>query len=200
MNTDRCQLTTKHGVCTLEIYNCKLEDAGKYSCTATNRLGMEETSCVVSVQGNSNTSIIYIVHSLNNEEYDISGRKEGKIEPSVPPGFVPSYRPPRRIYEAAMLADESSGVQKVRSAMELRQDRRRVPSEDRSEPVLPAPTLAPARRAMDDTIVTQREVNEAPSFSSPLSDVIVDPGQTAEFRCEVSPPRYRSSALYIFIL
>ncbi len=59
VSEDRCQVTTSHGVCTLEIYNSKTEDAGKYSCSATNSLGDDETSCVVSIQSQSgNTTVL----------------------------------------------------------------------------------------------------------------------------------------------
>lgn len=51
VNQDRVQVNVKHGVCSLEIYNVRMEDAGKYSCVAENSLGSEETSCILSVQG-----------------------------------------------------------------------------------------------------------------------------------------------------
>ena len=51
VNQERCQVTNKHGVSTLELYNCREDDAGRYSCTADSPLGSDETSCVVSVQG-----------------------------------------------------------------------------------------------------------------------------------------------------
>lgn len=54
MNQDRVQVNVKHGVCSVEIYNVRMEDAGKYSCLAESPLGSEETSCVLSVQGNLN--------------------------------------------------------------------------------------------------------------------------------------------------
>lgn len=38
-----------------------------------------------------------------------------------PRGFVPSYKPPRRVYESAALSDDSP-VAKSQSAMELRQE------------------------------------------------------------------------------
>lgn len=53
VNTDRCQVTNKHGVSTLEIYNCRDADGGRYTCNASSKLGSDETSCVVSVQGRS---------------------------------------------------------------------------------------------------------------------------------------------------
>uniref|UniRef100_A0A0N5A493 non-specific serine/threonine protein kinase n=1 Tax=Parastrongyloides trichosuri TaxID=131310 RepID=A0A0N5A493_PARTI len=50
VNQDRVQLNYKAGVCSLEIFNAKKEDAGEYVCRATNDLGMDETDCLVSVQ------------------------------------------------------------------------------------------------------------------------------------------------------
>lgn len=39
------------GVVTLEIASCGMEDAGKYTCRATNSLGEDETSCQVIMEG-----------------------------------------------------------------------------------------------------------------------------------------------------
>lgn len=39
------------GVCTLEIPSCSVEDTGTYSCKAENPLGMDQTSCVLSIEG-----------------------------------------------------------------------------------------------------------------------------------------------------
>uniref|UniRef100_A0A0N5C6U2 non-specific serine/threonine protein kinase n=1 Tax=Strongyloides papillosus TaxID=174720 RepID=A0A0N5C6U2_STREA len=50
VNQDRVQLNYKSGVCSLEIFNAKKEDAGEYVCRATNEYGVDETDCLVSVQ------------------------------------------------------------------------------------------------------------------------------------------------------
>ena len=42
--------TAKDGVITLDIIACKLEDAGKYTCIASNHLGSTETTCSVIVE------------------------------------------------------------------------------------------------------------------------------------------------------
>ncbi len=39
------------GVCTLEIPSCLHDDCGSYTCKAENPLGMDQTSCVLSVEG-----------------------------------------------------------------------------------------------------------------------------------------------------
>ena len=51
MDSGRCQTTQSHGVCTLEIFNTKMDDAGRYSCVAVNALGEDETVAVLSIQG-----------------------------------------------------------------------------------------------------------------------------------------------------
>ena len=43
-------MTAKDGVVTLDITGCRLEDAGKYTCIASNHLGSTETSCSVIVE------------------------------------------------------------------------------------------------------------------------------------------------------
>ncbi|CAD5218789.1 unnamed protein product [Bursaphelenchus okinawaensis] len=50
LNFDRVQVTFKSGVCTLEIFNAKPEDAGAYECRAVNDHGEEVTVCELTVQ------------------------------------------------------------------------------------------------------------------------------------------------------
>uniref|UniRef100_A0A915DCR3 Twitchin n=1 Tax=Ditylenchus dipsaci TaxID=166011 RepID=A0A915DCR3_9BILA len=50
VSQDRVQILCKSGVCTLEIFNMRPEDAGTYMCKAVNELGEDSTECVVSVQ------------------------------------------------------------------------------------------------------------------------------------------------------
>lgn len=49
------------GVVTLEIAACKPEDAGRYTCVATNPLGEAETTCQVIVEGNKLLSPNYFL-------------------------------------------------------------------------------------------------------------------------------------------
>ncbi|CAJ0936412.1 unnamed protein product, partial [Mesorhabditis belari] len=51
VDADRVQLTYRSGVASLEIFNARMEDAGAYSCVATNELGEDQTECLVTVQG-----------------------------------------------------------------------------------------------------------------------------------------------------
>ena len=44
-------MTFASGRCSLEVSNAKLEDGGKYSCVATNKLGEAECSCKVEISG-----------------------------------------------------------------------------------------------------------------------------------------------------
>jgi len=39
------------GVCSLEITSCTLDDAAKYTCSASNALGEADTSCRIIVHG-----------------------------------------------------------------------------------------------------------------------------------------------------
>uniref|UniRef100_A0A1I7S352 non-specific serine/threonine protein kinase n=1 Tax=Bursaphelenchus xylophilus TaxID=6326 RepID=A0A1I7S352_BURXY len=50
LDYDRVQVTFKSGVCSLEIFNAKMEDAGVYVCRAVNDLGDETTVCELTVQ------------------------------------------------------------------------------------------------------------------------------------------------------
>ena len=49
----------------LEISSCELADAGRYTCSAENRLGREETMCKVTVNGASITRVFKFVTSIN---------------------------------------------------------------------------------------------------------------------------------------
>ncbi|XGW29138.1 hypothetical protein V3C99_008720 [Haemonchus contortus] len=50
VDQDRVQTTFRSGVCTLEIFNTRLDDAGTYTCKATSPLGEAVSECVVTVQ------------------------------------------------------------------------------------------------------------------------------------------------------
>ncbi|KAK5968521.1 Twitchin [Trichostrongylus colubriformis] len=50
VDQDRVQTTFRSGVCTLEIFNTRLDDAGTYTCKATSPLGEDVSECVVTVQ------------------------------------------------------------------------------------------------------------------------------------------------------
>ncbi|KAI6224771.1 Immunoglobulin I-set domain protein [Aphelenchoides besseyi] len=47
---ERCQILYKSGVCTLELFNARLEDAGDYVCKAKNSLGESQSVCRLTVQ------------------------------------------------------------------------------------------------------------------------------------------------------
>ncbi|CDW52538.1 protein unc g; protein unc f; protein unc d; prot ein unc b; protein unc a [Trichuris trichiura] len=51
VDKDRVSLSYRHGVCSMEIYGVKMEDAGRYTCEAENSVGKASTSCVINVQG-----------------------------------------------------------------------------------------------------------------------------------------------------
>ncbi|KAI6239675.1 Immunoglobulin I-set domain protein [Aphelenchoides fujianensis] len=44
VDEERCQILCKSGVCSLELFNARLEDAGDYVCRATNELGTREST------------------------------------------------------------------------------------------------------------------------------------------------------------
>lgn len=48
---DGCDLVYSLGICSLEVSSCGPADAGLYVCTAENSLGIQETSCKVTVNG-----------------------------------------------------------------------------------------------------------------------------------------------------
>lgn len=50
VNKYECSLGYADGVATLEIASCSGDDAGKYTCRASNKLGDDETSCFVIVE------------------------------------------------------------------------------------------------------------------------------------------------------
>uniref|UniRef100_A0AC34RIM6 Twitchin n=1 Tax=Panagrolaimus sp. JU765 TaxID=591449 RepID=A0AC34RIM6_9BILA len=50
VNQERVQLNYKSGVCSLEIFNTRIDDAGAYMCKASNDYGEDTTECSVTVQ------------------------------------------------------------------------------------------------------------------------------------------------------
>ncbi|KAK0400071.1 hypothetical protein QR680_003339 [Steinernema hermaphroditum] len=51
VDESRVQVTYRSGVCTLEIFNSRMEDAGTYTCRASNDVGEHSTECQLTVQG-----------------------------------------------------------------------------------------------------------------------------------------------------
>ena len=47
----RYEVVTSVGICSLEISSCDVGDAGRYTCVAVNKLGRDETSCKITVNG-----------------------------------------------------------------------------------------------------------------------------------------------------
>ncbi|VDD97367.1 unnamed protein product, partial [Enterobius vermicularis] len=60
VDKDNAQITYRSGVCTLEIFNCKMTDAGTYRCEAVNSLGSDSTDCILTVQGRGGEPIPFI--------------------------------------------------------------------------------------------------------------------------------------------
>ncbi|CAA98064.2 Twitchin [Caenorhabditis elegans] len=50
VDEDRVQVSFRSGVCSLEIFNARVDDAGTYTVTATNDLGVDVSECVLTVQ------------------------------------------------------------------------------------------------------------------------------------------------------
>ncbi|VDM69940.1 unnamed protein product, partial [Strongylus vulgaris] len=93
VNQDRVQTTFRSGVCSLEIFNTRLDDAGTYSCTASSPLGEATTECVVTVQ-----------------------TKAGEPMPRVSSYRTSSYR--RSVYDSLSAND----VERSRSYADIRSD------------------------------------------------------------------------------
>ncbi|VDN31504.1 unnamed protein product, partial [Gongylonema pulchrum] len=79
INMDRAHLTYRSGVCTLELFNSRIDDAGNYRCEATNDLGKDYTECIVTVQGRGGEAIPVVPHRTRRV-YD--SLKMGDIERS----------------------------------------------------------------------------------------------------------------------
>ncbi|KAI1726538.1 protein kinase domain-containing protein [Ditylenchus destructor] len=56
VDESRAQILFRSGACSMEIFNMRPEDAGTYTCKATNELGEDRTECLVSVQTRSGQS------------------------------------------------------------------------------------------------------------------------------------------------
>ncbi|CAK5074871.1 unnamed protein product [Meloidogyne enterolobii] len=56
VDDQRAQALFKSGVASLEVFNIKMEDAGIYTCIATNEFGSDETSASITVQTRHSTS------------------------------------------------------------------------------------------------------------------------------------------------
>jgi titin len=141
VNQDRVQLLFKSGVCTLEIFNTRADDAGSYTCRASNELGEAVSDCLLTVQ------------------------KRGEPTPSA---AMLSSRP-RRIYDS------------LRSDFDLERSRSTAEVRPRA-----SEKYAAMFATKDDSEVSENKTEKAlPTFSSTLSDVHVDSGESAEFSCTV---------------
>ncbi|WKY05591.1 hypothetical protein Q1695_006081 [Nippostrongylus brasiliensis] len=70
VDQDRVQTTLRSGVCTLEIFNTRVDDAGTYSCVATSPLGEDSTECVVTVQTKGGEPIPRVSSYRSRRVYD----------------------------------------------------------------------------------------------------------------------------------
>uniref|UniRef100_A0A915Q578 non-specific serine/threonine protein kinase n=1 Tax=Setaria digitata TaxID=48799 RepID=A0A915Q578_9BILA len=57
IDVDRTHLTYRSGVCTMELFSSRVDDAGTYRCEATNSLGTDYTECTITVQGRSGETV-----------------------------------------------------------------------------------------------------------------------------------------------
>uniref|UniRef100_A0A1I7XS04 non-specific serine/threonine protein kinase n=1 Tax=Heterorhabditis bacteriophora TaxID=37862 RepID=A0A1I7XS04_HETBA len=80
VDQDRVQLTFRSGVCSLEIFNAKLDDAGTYSCSATSPLGEDYTECIITVQTKGGEPIPHISSMRTRRIYD--SLRMGEVERS----------------------------------------------------------------------------------------------------------------------
>lgn len=70
VDESRAQLTYRSGVCTLEIFNTRMDDAGTYRCEAVNEFGSDYTECIVNVQGRGEESRRIIPTRTSRRVYD----------------------------------------------------------------------------------------------------------------------------------
>ncbi|KRY50894.1 Twitchin [Trichinella britovi] len=155
VDSHRVSITNKHGVCSLEIYGVTEEDAGKYTCTATNSNGQDTTSCYLNVQGRTARND----HNNNN-----------KTSKSL---FNSSrYYPPSRYGYSENRLNANVDILKSRSeAHILKSDLSNRVQDDIAD-----------RMAVDDSVLA---LNETPRFTSLLHNVYVQADETAIFQCSV---------------
>ena len=70
MNQDRVQVGFKSGVCSLELFNTRADDAGVYTCRASNELGDAQSECTLTVQKKGGEPLPLITTSRNRRIYD----------------------------------------------------------------------------------------------------------------------------------
>nr|AZI15635.1 UNC-22 [Auanema rhodensis] len=82
VDQDRVQLMFRSGVCSLEIFNARLDDAGTYSCRATNELGEDYTECVITVQTKGGEPIPRVSTSTRNRRSVYDSLRTSDVERS----------------------------------------------------------------------------------------------------------------------
>lgn len=70
VDEDRVQVSFRSGVCSLEIFNARVDDAGTYTVTATNELGTDVSECVLTVQTKGGEPIPRISSFRPRRAYD----------------------------------------------------------------------------------------------------------------------------------
>jgi hypothetical protein len=137
IDTSRCQTTFSHGVCTLEIYNTRMDDAGRYSCTAINALGEDETVAMLSIQ-------------------DRRGRAIEPVLPQGPYTHIGGAKPTsaRRVYDTLNVAG-GAGVAKSASSSDTRTGRHQSVASTSRDGRLAVPERA---RGTDSTFVVTRNI------------------------------------------
>jgi len=64
--SERLRLSNNQdGICSLELFLCAKDDAGCYTCVATNSLGSDETFAELSVEGESDRHTVLCVVEMN---------------------------------------------------------------------------------------------------------------------------------------
>ena len=199
MNQDKVQLNFKSGVCSLEIFNTKIEDAGTYMCKATNEYGEDSTECSITVQkrgGEPLPPISLLMPSRSSRKvydssYDIGrSRSSADVGSGIRPRASEKYSdlvsssPASDMTKSAYIGRESTptgflGRSFNESAIDLA-----TRSSTPHEPTPEADSNGFAAPAKDSTPVASEGISPL-KLTSHIAGQVAAPGSSATFEARV---------------